>query len=342
MPDKVEATRSCMRSSGHQPWSWRRLLVFSAVTVLIVAMFAELYFVFFGSNVHEIIPGRVFRCAQLSAPELEKLVAKHGIRTIINLRGCCAPQDWYLEECRAAQRLNVSLEDICMSAGRFPSVPELRELVRILDHAECPLLIHCKQGADRTGLVATFVQLLQTDSSLQQARWQLSPLYGHIPLGRPSNLGRFLDLYSDWLNAQGQEHCSTSLRRWLEHESCPGMYRCRFEPIGFPRRLKANAATALVVRVHNTSSKSWRFQPENHAGIHGCFALFESSGKFLHVGRAGLFDAIIEPSGSIDLQLPLPGLAAGTYRLFVDMVDEPHCPFHQTGSEPLEMDLVVE
>lgn len=328
---------------SHSPrWSWRRLLVVNAVALLLLAMLAELYFVFFGSNVHEIIPGRVFRCAQLSGTELERMVAKHGIRTIINLRGCCAPQDWYMEECRAAHRLNVSLEDICMSAGRFPSIPELRELVRILDHAEYPLLIHCKQGADRTGLVATLVMLLQTEASLKQASLQLSPLYGHVPIGRPSNLDRFLELYADWLSARGQDHRGTSLRQWLEHESCPGMYRCVFEPVDVPKTLPAGQPRALLVRVHNTSSHAWRFQAESHAGIHGCFALFTKAGKFVHVARMGLFDAVVEPGTDIDLQMPLPALDAGSYRLVVDMVDEPHCPFHQTGSAPLEMDLIVE
>ena len=47
---------------------------------------------------------------------------------MINLRGCCTPNPWYLDECRVTQRLDVSQEDICFSAGRLPSVPEVRRL----------------------------------------------------------------------------------------------------------------------------------------------------------------------------------------------------------------------
>ena len=43
------------------------------------------------------------------------------IRTVINLRGCCAPMDWYLGEYQVTHRLNVSLEDVSMSASRLPS-----------------------------------------------------------------------------------------------------------------------------------------------------------------------------------------------------------------------------
>ena len=48
------------------------------------------------------------------------MIAAHGIRTVVNLRGCCAPFPWYLDECRATHRLDVAQEDVCFSAGRLP------------------------------------------------------------------------------------------------------------------------------------------------------------------------------------------------------------------------------
>ena len=35
------------------------------------------------------------------------LIRAHGIRTVVNLRGCCCPFDWYLAECRASAGLDV-------------------------------------------------------------------------------------------------------------------------------------------------------------------------------------------------------------------------------------------
>lgn len=335
MPDTGEARQPSR-------FAWSRLLMLNAVAAICLALLAEIHYVYLGSNFHEVIPGRVFRCAQFTGDELAQMVRMHGIRTVINLRGYCAPQDWYMDEARAAQRLNVSLEDVCMSAGRFPSTHELRHLLSILDHAEYPVLIHCKQGADRTGLVSTLVRLLQTDTTLPQARWQLSPLFGHIALGRPANLDSFLDLYAAWLRGHDREHCGTALRQWLAEDSCPGMYRCRFEMLDFPTYVPPKQPTAFRLRVHNTSVKEWRFQPISHAGVHGCFGLRDLEGNFLHVGRAGMFDAVVAPGESIDLTFALPALAPGSYRLFIDMIDEAHCLFHQTGSEPLEMELQVE
>lgn len=320
---------------------WPGVLAQNLAASLLLALLAYLYHVFLGSNLHEVVAGRVYRCAQLNAPDLEWYVRAHGIRTVVNLRGCCPDQDWYLEECRAANRADVCVEDLCMSAGRFPARQELRELIAILDHADYPLLIHCKQGADRTGLVSALVALLQSEGSLSDARWEMSLWNGHLALGRPANLDAFLDLYAAWLQERDQCHCGAALREWLANDAGQGPYRCRFEPLAFPRRVPPGRPVALQLRVHNTSRAAWRFQPESHAGIHAAYVLHRGD-KFVHLGRAGLFDAVVPPGQSIDLTLALPALEPGRHRLFLDMIDEAHCQFYQTGSEPLEYELSVE
>src|SRR5208282_3084766 len=127
--------------------------------VLVLGLAAEAYRVFLGSNVHPVIPGRVYRCAQPSGPELEDLIRAHSIRTVVNLRGSCAPIDWYMDESRATVRQDVAQEDICFSAGRMPGVHEIRHLLEVLDRTEYPILLHCKQGADRTGMASALALL---------------------------------------------------------------------------------------------------------------------------------------------------------------------------------------
>ena len=167
---------------------------------------AEAYGIFLGANFHRVVPGRVFRSAQLSGTELEQKLQFQGIRTVVNLRGSCDPSPWYLEESRATHRLNVCQEDINFSAGHLPSVSEVRRLVEVLDRTEYPILLHCRRGADRTGMAAVMVLLLQSDASLGQARRQLGLRYGHLAFGRPANLDWFLDLYGEWLQTKGLAH----------------------------------------------------------------------------------------------------------------------------------------
>jgi protein tyrosine phosphatase (PTP) superfamily phosphohydrolase (DUF442 family) len=302
----------------------------------------QAWHVFGGTNCHMIVPDRVFRSAQLSPQQLERVARQHGIRTVVNLRGYCAPQEWYLDEARATHRLNLCLEDIGMSAGRFPSTRELRRLLDVLDHTEYPVLLHCKQGADRTGLVSAFILLLQTDVGIEEAKRQLSPRYGHLAVGRPANLDRFFRLYGDWLEREGKPHSPAQLRAWLAQADCPMEYRAELEPIDFPRRVAANHPVALHLRATNRGRSAWTFQADSNTGYHACFALRGPDGEFVCSGRAGLFDAVLPPNDSIDLTLALPALTKpGRYHLTVDMLDEAHCIFQQTGAEPLEWEFDV-
>jgi hypothetical protein len=314
-----------------------------AAAALAAGLYA--YYVLLGPNFHTVIPGAVYRCAQPSAGRLEHLVRAYGIRTVINLRGCCDPLPWYIGQCSATNRLNVSQEDLSFSANRLPSVPVLRELVEVLDRSEYPVLFHCHKGADRSGLASVVALLLQTDTPLAEARRQLSPRYGHLPLGRTTHIDRFFDLYEEWLTARGRAHTPAAFRRWATEDYCPGECRCAFEvlsPAARPLRVPPGRAFAFPVRCHNTSIKPWRLRPGTTAGIHAAFLVFNELGQIVGEGRGGLFEATVNPGESVDLTLAVPApLLPGKYALRVDMVDEQHAYFLQAGSEPLVWEVEV-
>lgn len=295
-----------------------------------------------GGNFHTVVPGRIFRCAQPSAGELETIIREHDIRTVVNLRGCCAPLDWYIDECRITHKLNVAQEDISLSATRLPSTSEIRRLVEVLDHCEYPVLFHCFRGADRTGLASTVARLLQDDVTLNAALDQLAISFGHVRIGKTGQIDRFFELYADWLAEQGLAHSPDSFRRWAAGGYCPGECRCALELLHPPAIVPRGKPLALTLRVRNTSIKAWRLQPETNAGIHAVFTLYDTQDRTVAEGRAGLFEAEVAPGGSIDLTLALPAVARpGQYRLVVDMVDEQHCSFFQAGSDLLEWELEV-
>jgi protein tyrosine phosphatase (PTP) superfamily phosphohydrolase (DUF442 family) len=309
---------------------------------LCLALGVETVRVSLGGNLHVVVPGRVYRSYQLSGQELEQVVQRYGIRTVINLRGTCDPFPWYLDECRTTHRLDVNQEDIGLSAGRLPGTHEMRRLREVLDRTEYPILLHCRRGADRTGLVSTVVRLLQTDASLSEASWQLSFRYGHLPVGRPTYLDEYLQLYGEWLKEQGQAHAPVLLRRWIEQDYCPGVCRCSLTLRDVPAYLPQGQPMSLRVRAENTSTRTWQFRPGTNAGIHIGFGLWNAGGNCVGIGRSGLFEATVAPGQCIDLTLALPAVAQpGRYRLRIDMLDEQQCWFYQTGSEPLELELEV-
>ena len=99
---------------------WRRLIWISAAA-LVLWLAWNVYYILGAGNVHEVIPGKLYRGAQPSGKDLEKLFARYKIRTVLNARGCCYPDPWYLEEAGACQKCGVHLEDISFSAVHLPS-----------------------------------------------------------------------------------------------------------------------------------------------------------------------------------------------------------------------------
>jgi hypothetical protein len=314
------------------------------VAGLCLGLAAEVVNVLFGPNFHTVVPGRLYRTSQPSGDRLESVIRKYGIRTVINLRGCCNPMPWYLDECRVTSRNDVSLEDLGCSAGRLPPVPIVRQLIEILDGAEKPILVHCQRGIDRTGLVSAVALLLWTDASVEKAREELGFRYLHIKLGRTGNLDRFLDLYEEWLAQQGKAHSSAVFREWATEHYCGGENNAEIEllePAGRPVKLQRGKPASLCIRCTNRSTKPWRFHPGTSAGVHAICLLLDSEDQPVTQERAGLFHALVEPGQSIDLTLALPALLSGRYTLRVDLIDEQHGWFFQTGSEPLLVEVEV-
>lgn len=339
----------------------RRLLLLRAIlggglTGLLVTVGTEFSNIAFGGNVHEVIPGAIYRCSHPTPERLARLVKRYGIRTVVNLQGCCGAGEteesrkhapaWYIEESEATARLNLSQEDLPFSAARLPSMPVIRELVEVLDHSERPLLIHCHQGIDRTGMASAMAILLYTDSSLEDALQQLGPRYGHLPLGHNANIDRFFELYAEWLRDRGCTHTSALFRHWVEEEYCPGECLASIEilePREVPLVMPHGEPLAVRVRCKNISVKPWRFRPGTNAGIHVFWRVLTVNHEYLvKEGRSGLFHTEVPPGEAIELTLAVPSIEKpGLYLLRVDMADEQHAHFHQLGPEPLDVELEV-
>jgi protein tyrosine phosphatase (PTP) superfamily phosphohydrolase (DUF442 family) len=123
-----------------------------------------------------------------------KAYAADGIKTILNLRGA-ARQPHYLFEVESCAALGLTLVDIKLSARRAPPTKELQNLLMALETMEKPFLIHCKSGADRTGLAAALYLMVVEGQSIDLARKQLSFRFLHIRRTSTGILDHFLDTY---------------------------------------------------------------------------------------------------------------------------------------------------
>jgi protein tyrosine phosphatase (PTP) superfamily phosphohydrolase (DUF442 family) len=168
------------------------------------------------NNFHEVIPGEVYRSAQLSAGTLESVVKKHDIQTVVSLRRPKPDESWFVKEKAAAGELGIAHHDIAMDLTFSPRIDHLLELRDLLATAPRPLLVHCRAGADRTGLAAIMTRLLDGESSLDQAREEVSWKFHAV---RDDSMGiPFYDEYVAWLGGQGTPHNVEHFNNWLDNE----------------------------------------------------------------------------------------------------------------------------
>jgi protein tyrosine/serine phosphatase len=132
-------------------------------------------------NFHAVREGTFYRSAQLSKDELRNAIREHKIRSVLNLRGAHPGQAWYDEEVTASQALGIAHYDYGLSAHRFVTREQIGEVLGIVRDAPKPLLVHCKSGADRAGLVSALYRFVGEGVSADQADRELSLVYGHFP-----------------------------------------------------------------------------------------------------------------------------------------------------------------
>lgn len=131
-------------------------------------------------NFHEVIAGQLYRSSQLSRTQLENYVKTNGIKTIINLRGRNDASEWYRDELATAEQLGVQHVDFGMSARKEMTPGRVAQLIQIMRDAPKPILIHCKSGADRTGLASAIYVSRVAGLDEQTAQNQLSIRFGHL------------------------------------------------------------------------------------------------------------------------------------------------------------------
>jgi predicted protein tyrosine phosphatase len=311
---------------------------------LLLAFALHFGHVLLGGNFRTVLPGEVYRSSQPSPEQLEQFVQRYHIRTVVNLRGVCPDVDWYRDEALATARLDVSQEDVHLSATRMPSTLAVRRLVEVLQRSERPLLIHCQQGADRTGLASALVLLLRRGTSVAEARKQLSLAGGHLSMGRTAQVDRFLDLYESWLSGRGRRHCPETFRAWVESDYCPDGARARFslvDPPGPVVRGIRPRGRLVKVRCDNVSQADWHFKTGLTAGMHLLWWVVDDNERVVAIGRSGLREATVRPGEHLDVGFVLPPLPPGRYRLHADLTVEQHATFAQLGNEVLCVEVVV-
>lgn len=174
------------------------------------------------ANFGTITDGELYRSGQMTASALNSTIAKCGIKTVLNLRGFHPEEKWYAAE-REVTLANQGVQiDVALSSSEWMSRQQMTTLVDILDRADRPLLIHCFHGAERTGLISAFAELLRDGSTLAAARQQFTLFYLFVPVGDGLRMPEHLDQYEAWLKGTSTSHTPERFRYWARKEYHPG------------------------------------------------------------------------------------------------------------------------
>ena len=186
----------------------------------------------FAGNYGVVDRAKVYRSAQ-PREGLRELIRANKLGSILNLRGGSWIDLWYADEVNAARDAGVEFYDFPMSATRRPSRRELLVLLDLFDRCRYPLLIHCRSGADRTGLAGALYLMAKRGEPPTTARRSFTVEYGHVPIFGPEHLHEPINEYAAWLHSRTLPHTPDRLRGWIET-----VYRSD-EPNVVPRPLLA-------------------------------------------------------------------------------------------------------
>jgi protein tyrosine/serine phosphatase len=186
---------------------WRRLLAWLDMLVVDHGLVR-----FFHLNWSEVGPG-MFRSAQPAPHQLRRAVARHGIKTVLNLRAERNCGAFLLEE-QACAELGLELVNLRARSRDVPSKELIWTLDRLFADMRYPVLMHCKSGADRTGITGALYLVLKEGRPVEEAMRQLSQRYGHIRQAKTGILDFFFETYL-------REHDGRDFRTWVRETYDP-------------------------------------------------------------------------------------------------------------------------
>lgn len=260
-------------------------------------------------NLHAVIDGELYRSAQPTPEMLQRVQRDLGVRSVINLRGIWAGESWFDDEVASSAELGLELHHIDMATFNLAPPEELRKLIAVYDSCPRPVLIHCRHGADRTGLAVAIYQILYCGKSLDEAMSSYSLKCGHTGLAYGRHLPHLFDIYRDWLGTEQQEHSPEQFRRWVSGLDSIGQYGAMVEVVN--HSTVADPTIGITFRVTNTSDYTWQMQTESQDGISLLVHLEKGDGIDLASVDVHAWDPVVTPGKSIEMHATIPGPREG-------------------------------
>lgn len=188
-------------------------------------------------NFHWIVPGEAARSAQAYAGFLGPFLTRHGIKSLINLRGPNPKYGWWRYEKTTCEARGILHVDVILDSRHLPRREMLTALFEAFDKAPKPFLVKCSGGQDRTSLAAA-LYILHRDGWVAMARAKMQ--FARFPfLHFPKEHQRWLALFpafaareaggrpiAEWV---GNSYTPEAFRDWLDANGHANSFKAIFE-----------------------------------------------------------------------------------------------------------------
>lgn len=160
-----------------------------------------------------------------------------GVKTVISLRGGTDGPHHLIEKA-ACEALGLTFITFRIGSREVPSPEQVAAAGRLFERIAYPVLIHCKSGSDRTGIMGVLYLHLRKGLPMAQALRQLSLRYGHLRRGETGLAAYVFARYQ----AEG-EPLGLSFLEWAQgpgydREALARAYRARRGAVRLERLLR--------------------------------------------------------------------------------------------------------
>lgn len=176
------------------------------------AFFVEHNFInLFRLNFHR-VSDECYRSAQPTMEQLERYSKKYGIKTIVNLKGENPSGAYFQFEKEKCEDLGLNLVNVSVYSRAIPTKDRIASAKRVFESVEYPIWMHCKAGADRTGIYATLYQYFRKHIPVGETnQLKLFP-FGHM---KQSKAGK-VDFYFNTFVEYKKEHPDAEFYHWSQ------------------------------------------------------------------------------------------------------------------------------
>jgi protein tyrosine/serine phosphatase len=130
-------------------WFWGGSELVASILVLVAAIWGSVLFVKHQSlkQFAVVVPDRIYRSGLLRSDQLESVIDRYHLRTVI-----CLSADEAARERKICESRGVRFVSFDMHSSGLGKPEDFEEVVRILsDRSSQPVLVHCRAGVARTG-----------------------------------------------------------------------------------------------------------------------------------------------------------------------------------------------